>query len=305
LKIAALDIGGTAIKYYLYNNQYDLIKDHVFETPTNAHLGGKALMEKVRTILNSMGEFDAIAISSAGQVDPVAGSIIYATDNIPQYTGTQIKKNLEELFHVPVVVENDVNAAALGEATSGAGKNYDSFLCLTYGTGIGGAIIINHQIYHGNSFCAGEMGHIITHAGGLKCTCGNCGCYESYASTTALIRTVKEHTGLNLNGREIFEVIDTDSRVKEGVTAWIDEVIWGLVSLIYIFNPPAIILGGGIMNEEFIRNTIQQNIGNHLMQSYRQIQIRKAVLGNTAGLQGMIHLAKIQMEKRGNMDHVI
>ncbi len=305
MKIAALDIGGTAIKYCLYNDQYEFKKDTVLETPTNALLGGKVLMEKVKNIISSMGDFDAIAISSAGQVDPVTGSIIYATDNIPDYTGTQIKKELEGSFQVPVVVENDVNAAALGEAFFGAGMDYDSFLCLTYGTGIGGAIVMDHKIYHGNSCSAGEMGHIITHAGGLKCTCGNNGCYESYASTTALARTVKQYSGLDLNGREIFAVIQTNSRVKEAVLAWIDEVMWGLVSLIYIFNPPCIILGGGIMNEEFIHNYIQKNISKHVMQSYRQIQIKKASLGNTAGLQGVIHLTKIYVEKRGNTNNVI
>ncbi len=299
MKIAALDIGGTAIKYCLYDDQCGLTKDNVSETPTNARSGGKALMQKIQAILSDMGNFNAIAVSTAGQVDPEIGSIIYATDNIPGYTGTQIKKILEETFQVPVAVENDVNAAALGEAVAGAGKEFDSFLCLTYGTGIGGAIILNHEIYHGSSCSAGEMGHIITHAGGLPCTCGNRGCYESYASTTALVRMVKESTGLHMSGRDIFEVLETDPRVKEAVSAWIDEIMWGLVSLISVFNPPAVILGGGIMNEEFIRSTIQQNIGSHLMESYRQIQIKKAMLGNTAGLQGVIYLAKKQWEKRG------
>lgn len=295
MKIAALDIGGTAIKYCLYNDQFSFSRIIVHEVPTNAQLGGVAVMEKAKEIISLMSGFDTIAISTAGQVNPVSGSIIYATDNIPEYTGTQIKKIMETSFKVPVIVENDVNAAALGESAFGAGKGYSDFLCLTYGTGIGGAIIINQKIYYGSSYSAAEMGHIITHANGLPCTCGSKGCYEAYASTTALMRTVKESSGLELSGREIFATIKQTPTVESAVIAWIHEVMWGLVSLIHIFNPPCIILGGGIMNEAFIHDTIQKTINAYLMKSYQHVEIKQASLGNTAGLQGMIHLAQTQL----------
>jgi len=295
LKIAVLDIGGTAIKYCLYDDQFRFNKILVQEVPTNAQLGGVAVMEKAKEILSRMGSFDIIAISTAGQVNPVSGSIIYATDNIPQYTGTQIKEIMEAEFHVPVIVENDVNAAALGESAFGAGMEFTDFLCLTYGTGIGGAIIINQKVYYGSSYSAAEMGHIITHANGLGCTCGSKGCYEAFASTTALIRTVKENSGLELSGREIFGAIKQNSSVESAVIDWIHEVMWGLVSLIHIFNPPCIILGGGIMNEAFILNEIQKSINAYIMKSYQHVEIKQASLGNTAGLQGMIHLAQTQL----------
>ena len=295
MKIAVLDIGGTAIKYCLYDDQFRFNKILVQEVPTNAQLGGVAVMEKAKEILSRMGSFDIIAISTAGQVNPVSGSIIYATDNIPQYTGTQIKEIMEAEFHVPVIVENDVNAAALGESAFGAGMEFTDFLCLTYGTGIGGAIIINQKVYYGSSYSAAEMGHIITHANGLACTCGSRGCYEAYASTTALIRTVKENSGLKLSGREIFGAIKQNSSVESAVIDWIHEVMWGLVSLIHIFNPPCIILGGGIMNEAFILNEIQKSINAYIMKSYQHVEIKQASLGNTAGLQGMIHLAQTQL----------
>jgi glucokinase len=296
VRIATLDIGGTAIKYCLYDDRFPLTQTEVCETPTDARFGGKALMEKVQALIEDMGSLDAIAVSTAGQIDVDHGTVVYATGNIPQYTGTPIRELLEECFHVPVTVENDVNAAALGEAIAGAGREYDSFLCLTYGTGIGGAIILDRAVYHGAAFSAGEMGHIVTHAGGLPCTCGNQGCYESYASTTALVRMVKESTGMNLNGREIFNRLD-DSRVMQAVIAWIQEIMWGLVSLIHVFNPPAVILGGGIMNEDFICGYIREHIRQFLMPNYRSVQIRKAELGNLAGLQGVITLAKEAAKK--------
>lgn len=292
MKIAAIDIGGTAIKHCCYDDKNTFSSDTVIETPTNAHLGAKTLMNTVTDIISSMGSFDIIAVSTAGQVDPVKGSIIFATESIPGYTGTQIKKTLTDNFQVPTVVENDVNAVALGEAIYRAGMNYGDFLCLTYGTGIGGAIIINGGIYYGSTFSAGEFGHIVTHAGGLKCGCGNQGCYESYASTKALIRTVKEYSGLDLNGREIFSAIGSNSDVKAAVMSWLNEVMLGLASLINVFNPPCIVMGGGIMNEDYILDYIKQNLGSYIMKSYRNVEIKRALRGNTAGLLGVIHRAK-------------
>ena len=297
MNIAAFDIGGTAIKYCLYRGPRAFQKDLVREIPTGIGQGGTVL-EKVGGILSAMSGFDAVAVSTAGQVDPVSGTILYATDNIPGYTGTRVKKILEGAFHVPVLVENDVNAAALGEAAFGAGKDYSDFLCLTYGTGIGGAIVIDKKIYYGSSCSAAEMGHLITHAGGRPCTCGNRGCYEAYASTTALVRAVRERSGLTLNGREIFAELGRNAAVREAVTGWMDEVLWGLVSLTHIFNPPCIILGGGIMNEPLIHDYIEKNIRKHLMKSYWNVAVKQASLGNTAGLQGMISLAQAQLTGR-------
>jgi Transcriptional regulator/sugar kinase len=297
LKIAALDIGGTAIKHCLYDSQQKFDRNAVAETPTNAAMGGKALMNTVCELLSAMGGFDRIAVSTAGQVDPKTGSIIFATDNIPGYTGTQVKALLEDRFGTPAVVENDVNAAALGEAVYGAGEGYRDLLCLTYGTGIGGAVILNGEIYYGSSYSAGEFGHILTHAGGLKCTCGNRGCYEAYASTKALIRTVREYSGLELDGRGIFSAIGGNQKIEQAVLAWTQEVLWGLVSLIHVFNPPCVILGGGIMNENYIINSIRTNIGRELMPNYRKVEVKKAALGNTAGLLGVIHLAENDEKK--------
>lgn len=124
MRIVAVDIGGTAMKSGIWNGESI---EQLKETATCASEGGTALMERVKKLIHSYQDFDAIGISTAGEVNTVDGSIFYANDNIPGYTGMPVKKILEEEFHVPVAVENDVNAAALGELRAGAGRGLRRF----------------------------------------------------------------------------------------------------------------------------------------------------------------------------------
>ena len=289
MRILALDIGGTDIKYGIINESFDILEAH--KTPTNAHLGGAHIIDTIIDISKNYTNIDKIAISTAGQVDSHSGVIVYATDTIPNYTGTRLKEAVEKETGILTVVENDVNSAAYGEAHFGAGKGYDSFICLTYGTGIGGAIFLNGDVFKGSGFSAGEMGHIITHAGGKACTCGGNGCYEQYASTSALLRAVNEIYPTPLNSFEIFSKMNSDEKIKSAVDSWIDEIITGLISIIYTFNPPLIILGGGIMNEEYIINSINAKLPSRLMESFRNVKIKRATLGNKASMLGASYKA--------------
>lgn len=291
MKIAALDIGGTEIKYTLYDEAVPFDPGQVKTVKTEAGRGGAAVMETACGLLSSLGRFDRVAVSTAGQVNPADGSILYATDNIPNYTGTPVKKIMEARFGVPAAVENDVNSAALGEAFYGAAREDDDFLCMTYGTGIGGAIVRGKKIWYGSGGAAGEFGHIITHAGGLPCTCGGRGCYEQYASTKALTRLVEKRCGSHLNGREIFGKLDEIPGMRGWVQEWMDEVLYGLVSLVYVFNPSCIVLGGGILNEPLIIGYLSERLPLMLMKSFRGAALKKAALGNSAGLLGAVHRA--------------
>ena len=288
MKILAFDIGGTEIKYAFCDESFNLTESK--SIPTNAHEGGKRIIERVIEIIKSCEGIDRVGISTAGQVDSVKGEIIFATDTIPGYTGVKIKELVEKETGIPTAVENDVNSAALGEAIFGAGRGEKSFICLTYGTGIGGAIYLDGKLFTGNSFSAGEFGHIVTHQGGRKCTCGGEGCYEAYASTTALVNDVKEKLGLSLNGREIFERFD-DPEIKAVIDLWIDEIVTGLKSLVYIFNPALIVAGGGIMNEEYITQEINARLQSQLMNSFRKVRVVKAQMGNDANKLGAAYLA--------------
>ena len=288
MKILAFDIGGTEIKYALCDESFNLTEKK--SIPTNAHEGGKRIIERVIEIIKSCDGIDRVGISTAGQVDSVKGEIVFATDTIPGYTGVKIKELVQKETGIPTAVENDVNSAALGEAIFGAGRGEKSFICLTYGTGIGGAIYLDGKLFTGNSFSAGEFGHIVTHQGGRKCTCGGEGCYEAYASTTALVNDVKEKLGLSLNGREIFERFD-DPEIKAVIDLWIDEIVTGLKSLVYIFNPALIVAGGGIMNEEYITKEINARLQSQLMNSFKKLRVVKAQMGNDANKLGAAYLA--------------
>lgn len=292
MRILALDIGGTAIKIGLLNEKGEILEEK--EMPTLASEGGKFLMERILKVIESYENVDRIGISSAGQIDVESGSVIFATDNIPGWTGMEIKRRIEEKFSVPTAVENDVNAAAIGEAHFGAGKGQDSFLCLTYGTGIGGAIVENRDIYRGAYGSAGEFGHIITHGLGKKCTCGARGCYEAYASTSALVRSAILRLNLKteINGRIIFEkALAGEKEYKEIVDDWLDEIVTGLISLVHIFNPSLIVLGGGVMQQDYVINYIGKKLPSCVMPSFSRVRVKGAVLGNRAGILGAFTLA--------------
>ncbi len=292
MKIITIDIGGTAMKYAYFDGDC-LIFDDI--RPSEALLGGNKVLEHIISIITEIGKrysYDAIGISTAGQVDTVTGTILYANENIPNYTGMELKKILEAKFHVPVSVENDVNAAAIGEAIYGAGKGVADFLCLTYGTGIGGAIFLNQQLYKGWHGVAAEMGHMVTHPDGLPCACGSLGCYEQYASTTALIRTAKAYNPEFSNGKSIFSAFDKRNEdAKRLIDHWIKEISYGLVNLIYVFNPSLIVLGGGIMTQPYIISKLNEIIEESTVSSFHGVKITLASLGNLAGVYGMKAIA--------------
>lgn len=286
MKTMVLDIGGTAVKSAIAENG---ILTDIRETPTNASLGGEHVMELAREIITSYKRdwnFSKIGISTAGQVNPETGSIIYANHNIPGYTGIQVKAILEKAFRVPVYVENDVNAAAIGEAHFGAGKNEHDFVCLTYGTGVGGAIFTNGSLYHGSSFSAGELGALIVHPEFRHPNIDMySGCYEKYASTTALIAKAMEYDPTLTNGKLIFSRFEEEP-IQEIVDQWIREIVHGLVSIIHLLNPSCIILGGGIMEQPYIPAQIEKQLMPAIMPSFRNLTIKKAQLGNQAGMLG-------------------
>lgn len=291
MRIAALDIGGTSIKGGIWDGEWAF---ELREWDTCAKQGGSRLMERVKTILHTYKEFDAIGISTAGQVDTQSGSISYANDNIPGYTGIPVRTILEREFQVPVAVENDVNAAALGEMLHGAGRGLSDFLCVTYGTGVGGAIVMNRRIYPGSTWAGGSFGGIVVHPEEIRDGVEFSGCYEKYASVTALIdKMIQIDSGLD-NGRKIFEAMDR-AEVRQTVDRWIDELVYGLITLIHVFNPSDVILGGGILAQPYIIGEVRKRVLSCISPQMRGVCLKNAELGNQAGLIGAAGLAETML----------
>lgn len=295
MRIAVVDIGGTNIKSGIWENDRILEQK---EQATMAERGGAHVMRLVTDTLRQYRTFDAIGVSTAGQVDSEAGIILYANENIPGYTGMRIKEILEKEFCVPVAVQNDVNSAAIGEAYYGVGIESNDFLCLTYGTGVGGAIVMNGKIYSGSGYSAGEFGAIITHPKDRNVREDMfSGCYERYASTSALVNLVKKEYPSMVNGRIIFENIRKDE-IRLLVNRWLDEVVYGLATLIHIFNPSLIVLGGGVMEQPYVIEQLNGRLYENIMESFRSVKIVPAKLGNTAGLLGASQEALEEYHKR-------
>ncbi|MFA9464704.1 MAG: ROK family protein [Velocimicrobium sp.] len=288
MRIVVVDIGGTAIKSGVFDKgKVRQIK----EEKTEAKRGAKAVFETVEAMIESYQSVDAIGICTTGQIDVEKGRVCFAGPNIPDYQGFEIKKTLVERFHVPVAVENDVNAAALGEAYFGAGVVVNDFLCLTYGTGIGGAIIQNKQLYRGKNFAAGEFGGLIIHPENRNQNNDDIfsGCYERYASVTALVHAARKVDASIQNGRDVWEKRNS-LFVKEVLADWIQEISIGLVSLIHIFDPELVLLGGGMMEQSELILRIEEKIKEMIMDRYKGVQITSAQLGNLAGLYGMVRI---------------
>jgi glucokinase len=291
VNILAADIGGTNTKMGICDERGHI--EQYREYATESRLGGPHVMERLMAHLAEYprSRYEAIAISTAGQVNAEEGFIVYANANIPDYTGMRIREMIESRFHKPVKVENDVNAAALGEAAFGAARSFSDFLCLTFGTGIGGAIVMDGRIYRGANGVAAEFGHMLTHpiqaagAGSRKPY------YESFASTTALVRMAQQVDPDCVDGRIIFDKISSGNpQLNQVLQVWVAEVCAGLASLIHIFNPPAIVVGGGVMEQESLVRLVEEQTKHLVMESFAGVSILRASLGNRAGLLGAASL---------------
>jgi len=298
--IACFDIGGTFIKFAVITSDGEILTKNKFPSPKeNCRLTvPQGIIAKSKELMKEY-KISAVAISTAGVVDSQEGSIIFATENLPGYTGARLKASIEEELKLPVAVENDVNAAAMGELWMGAGKDRDSFLCLTLGTGIGGAIVINGKLYKGINNGAGEVGHIIIEEDGDPCTCGNSGCFERYASTSALIRSYlreaqKEgHNISSITGEEIMEKVKEEELLALKVyKRFLKDLVRGLVSLTHILDPGLIVIGGGISSQgKPFFEEVNLLFKEQVLTTYRKgTEIVPAKLNNDAGLYGACYL---------------
>lgn len=260
--ILGIDIGGTNIKFGVVDDEYHLL--NTCSIPTNSQRTIEEIMNSIVAKAKEIRReyaFDRIGIGTPGDIDSEKGICIRA-NNLP-YNHTPIVSFISAAMNLPVWIANDATAALYGELYAGAGKAYQNIVMITLGTGVGGGIAINGQPYLGIKGYGGEIGHMLIKYDGLPCPCGLVGCYEQYASVTALIRQAKEAisqhpdsllagmNGGNISALDIFNAKEQGCPVAaEVIDQYAGYIAIGMNSLENIFQPDAFIIGGAISSQE-------------------------------------------------------
>lgn len=311
-----IDLGGTNIAVGIVDENYQIVARATKKTQTDSpEQVADAMAETAREALKNanltLDDVPWIGVGSPGTVNKATGLIEYA-NNLPFKNTPMAKMLSDRLDGKKVLMENDANAAAYGEYMAGALKGADNAIAITLGTGVGGGVIINHQIYSGSNFAGAELGHTVIVVNGRQCTCGRTGCWETYASATGLIRTTKEHMEKapkdsplwtivegdinNVNGRTAFDAMRQGDPIgKEIVDEYILYLSEGIVNMVNIFQPDILCVGGGISNE---RETLMAPVRafvekqQYAMNSSKKTVICRAELGNDAGIIGAALLGK-------------
>lgn len=303
-----LDLGGTNLKYALGDGSGNILvklsrpsqaqesQDTVFQNMISA-------VEKLMEVAQKNDlQVAAIGVGSPGNVDFEHGRIIGKAPNLRDWDDAPIRDRLQSAFHIPVWTDNDANMVAIAEARVGAGRGFNHIVFITVGTGIGGGIVINGQLYRGGSFNAAEIGHISIDFNGNPCGCGLIGCLETYASAPAIIRDYEKRLQANQRKSElailstelIFERARNGEKLaQETVTAATEYLGRGIASVVTLLNPQAVIIGGGVADagEEYLERVRQVVHQRALKTSLPGLRILPARLGNEAGVVGAILLA--------------
>jgi len=244
----------------------------------------------------------AVGIGTPGSVDVHNGFLKGGTPNFRFWKNVPIKSEIETVLSLPVFVDNDANVMIYGEYMFGAGKGYKNVVGITLGTGIGGGVIINGEIFRGSNFAGAELGHMSILYNGKRCRCGGAGCWEVYASATAMIENYNRlHPEQPVRStREIFErYLKGEFQAESVVIEEILLVAVGIANLLNIFNPEVFIIGGGVSEagDWFIEEIAQMTYSRAMAPATEDVQIVRAKLGNSAGWMGAGIFAYHQLQK--------
>ena len=276
---ACIDIGGTAIKYAMMTEEGQILTKGQVLTQM-AKDGSGDIPRKIANIVSELekecNKPEGVAVCSPGLIDAEKGEVIFAGPNFPGYTGMKLREEIERLTHLPCTVENDVNAAGLGESWLGAGKGTKSSYCIFVGTGIGGALVIDGHLIHGASAAAGEIG-FLPFAGGQ---------FEKIASTSALLQQVGAATG-----EEVFQrAANGEEKALAALEEMAKKIACALAEICCIVNPEVLIMGGAIMAQrEFFEPRLNRYLAELLPEALRKnTRIAFAQLGTAAGFTGAL-----------------
>jgi glucokinase len=308
-----VDVGGTKIVAGVASAT-DILRTE--RLSTHALRGPDDIVDRIAQALTRLGStpaglppMSAIGLSVPGPLDRRSG-VVHFTPNLLWQHYPVADRLSQRLGGIPVLIDDDANCAALGEAWRGTGKGFAHLVCLTIGTGIGGAIIIDGALVHGHQDLAGEIGHMVIVPDGPPCACGHSGCLEAVASGAAIGRlgaallTQNESPvlarlagtrGGQVDADLVFQAAAGNDAACQAVLGKVAEHLGAAVaSLIQVLNPQAVVLGGGVMSQQnaaWLIPAIQANMNRHLFEVQRgAVQILRGKLGDAAGLWGALQL---------------
>lgn len=305
-----IDLGGTNIAIGIVNEKGKLLIKR--SIPTGAHRHADEIVKDMAGLCEELiGEYgitvddiEYVGIATPGTADHNKGIVVY-TNNLDFLNYPLADKFKQFLAVKNVLIENDANAAAKGEAECGAAKGYKHSVMITLGTGVGGGIIIDNKVYSGFNYAGAELGHTVIEAGGKPCTCGRKGCWEAYSSATGLINMTKEKLS-ETKDTIMWEMVDKDINRVTGRTAFdamrkgdkagkevVDKYIYylaaGITNMINIFQPEVLVIGGGVCNEKnYLTDPLKKivDVEQYSRYSENKTEIKIAELGNDAGIIG-------------------
>ncbi|MFP5336436.1 MAG: ROK family glucokinase [Actinomycetes bacterium] len=308
-----LDIGGTKIAAGLVSEDGRLVTRVRRETPASDVEAIEAAAADAVAELVAQHDVEAIGVAAAGFVDAERSTIVFAPNLA--WRDEPMRRDLEARTNLPVVVENDANAAAWGEFRHGAGRDVDDMVLITVGTGLGGGVVIGGRLLRGHSGFAAELGHVRVVPDGHRCGCGNRGCWEQYASGRALVREARELASTDSPvAARLLELADGKAKRIEGphvtraaeegdaaavelladLGAWLGE---GIASIVAVLDPAVVVVGGGVSEAgDLLLEPARAAFRRQLTaRGYRpEARIVPALLGNDAGMIGAADLARIR-----------
>lgn len=305
IPVLGIDLGGTKISAAMVKAHQVMGEQKRRPTPKGPDNIIQALVELIHEFKEEHQTIIGVGIATAGIVNPNTGEVIGSTGNLPGWEGTPVKKMIEAHLSIPVHVENDANAAAYGEFKALELDDSNCVMAVTLGTGIGGGIVIDGQMYRGDHFAAGEVGHIkISMDNKRHCTCGLWDCWEEYGAGRGLVKTAKELLESNnekesklfakKNSLKTEDVIngakDGDPIAVKALQIYHEHVSVGIASLCNTLDPNVVVVTGGMskfIDMELLHELVKERT---LPRVRENLRMHKSVLGEAAGLVGAADL---------------
>lgn len=284
MKVLGIDLGGTKIQMGVLDEKGNIEKEYLYPTIEPIY---ENLEKAIDEVVSAHVDVEAIGIGTPGFVDREKGKVLFVSENLPGWSGTEVKKKLENKFQIPVKVENDANVAALAEVKYGVAKGHKNVLMLTLGTGVGGGVVADGKILYGPNGSVGEFGHMILYPNGLTCNCGRKGCQEQYISGSSLERRIQE-ANLDMTPLELMHAMKHNDTAKTIVDNFTYDLALSITSLQAAFDMEILILGGGVSHSaEYWLQSLHQHLEGLL---YNPLRVEVAKLKNDAGMIGAAQL---------------